>query len=113
MHAGNWESTEECLSGTRHKLSKSPSYTIYFCPGMWSSRRFQLLVLCKTKIKRVYRGKAEASRVPGGVLPYSLGGGCAAGFAKVLPFNRPNFANFVTLYPTKNAQLFLISIFCE
>ena len=28
------------------------------------------------------------------------GGGCAAGFAKVLPFARPNFANFVTLYQT-------------
>ena len=37
---------------------------------------------------------------------------CAAGFAKVLPFTRPNFTNFVTLYQTKNAQ-FLISIFCE
>ena len=39
--------------------------------------------------------------------------GCAAGFAKVLPFTRSSFANFVTLYQTKNAQLFLISIFCE
>ena len=38
----------------------------------------------------------------GGVLPYSLGGGtCAAGFAKVQPFTRSNFANFVTLYQTK------------
>ena len=26
------------------------------------------------------------------------GGGGAAGLAKVLPFTRPNFANFVTLY---------------
>ena len=41
------------------------------------------------------------------------GEGGAAGFAKVLPFTRPNFANFATLYLTKNAQLFLISIFCE
>ena len=47
----------------------------------------------------------------GGLLPYSLGGGGgAAGFAKVLPFTRPNF---VTLYQTKNAHLFLISISCE
>ena len=38
------------------------------------------------------------------------GGGCAAGFTKVLSFTRPNF---VTLYQTKNAQLFLISVFCE
>ena len=41
------------------------------------------------------------------------GGGCAAGFAKVLPFTRPNFANFVTLYQIENAHLFLISVFCE
>ena len=42
--------------------------------------------------------------------PWGVGGGggyshivwvgCAAGFAKVLPFTRPNFANFVTLYQT-------------
>ena len=36
--------------------------------------------------------------------------GCAAGFAKVLPFTRPNFASFVTLYQTRNAQLFLFLI---
>ena len=34
------------------------------------------------------------------VIPGRGGGGCAAGFAKVLPFARPNFANFVTLYQT-------------
>ena len=39
--------------------------------------------------------------------------GCATGFAQVLPFTRPNSANFVTLYQTKTAQLFLISIFCK
>ena len=39
--------------------------------------------------------------------------GCAARFAKFLPFTRLNFANFVTLYRTKNAQLFSISIFCK
>ena len=50
----------------------------------------------------------------GGVLSLiQFGWGCAAGFAKVLPFTRTIFANFVTLYQTKNAQLFLISIFCE
>ena len=49
---------------------------------------------------------------PGGT-PIEFGWGCAAGFSKVLPFTRPNFANFLTLYQTKNAQLFLISIFCE
>ena len=55
----------------------------------------------------------EPRKLPRGrVLQYSLGGS-AAGFAKVLPFTRLNFANFVTLYQTKNAQLFLISIFCE
>ena len=31
---------------------------------------------------------------------------CAAGFAKVLPFTRVNFANFVTLYPST------LSVFC-
>ena len=30
-------------------------------------------------------------------------GCCAAGFTKVQPFTRPTFANFVTLYLTKNA----------
>ena len=44
----------------------------------------------------------------GGVLPYSLGGGVPLG-----PFVKPNFANFVTLYQTKNAQSFLISVICE
>ena len=39
--------------------------------------------------------------------------GCAAGFVKVLPFTRLNFANFVTLYQRKNALSFFISIFCE
>ena len=44
---------------------------------------------------------------PGWVLPYSLvGWGCAAGFAKVLPFTRVNFANFVILYQST------LSIFC-
>ena len=38
----------------------------------------------------------------GGVLLCISGGGCAAGFAKVLTFTRPNF---VTLYQTKNARL--------
>ena len=39
--------------------------------------------------------------------------GCTAGFMKVLTaFTRVNFASFVTLYQSKNAQLFLISIFC-
>ena len=38
--------------------------------------------------------------------------GGAAGFAKVLPSTRVNFANFVNLYQSKNAQLFLISILC-
>ena len=46
------------------------------------------------------------------MLQYSLGEGgggeCAAGFAKVLLFSRLNVAYFVTLYKTKNAQLFLI-----
>ena len=53
---------------------------------------------------------------PRRILPYSLGGGVPlAGFAKVLPFKitRLNFANFVNLYQSKNAQLFLISIFYE
>ena len=57
-------------------------------------------------------------RSGGEVLPYAVGlvvvvvvgGGGATGFAKVLPFTRPNF---VVLYQTKNARLFLISIFCE
>ena len=39
--------------------------------------------------------------------------GCVAGFMKVLPFTGLNFADFVTLYQSKNAQLFLISIFCK
>ena len=42
----------------------------------------------------------------------SGGGGGAAGFAKVLLSTRINFANFVNLYQSKNAQLFLISILC-
>ena len=53
-------------------------------------------------------------RSGGEVLPYTVGlvvvVGGATGFAKVLPFTRPNF---VVLYQTKNARLFLISIFCE
>ena len=44
-----------------------------------------------------YKHKSEKTRA------YKLsfmrgGGGCAAGFAKVLPFTRVNFAHFVTLY---------------
>ena len=50
---------------------------------------------------------------PPGWYSIYFGWGCAAGFAKVLPFTKPNFANFVTPYQTKNAHLFLISIFCE
>ena len=46
---------------------------------------------------------------PRGILPYSLGGGVPLGSRKSYP--RPNFANFVTLYQTKNTQLFLISVF--
>ena len=39
--------------------------------------------------------------------------GCTAGFMEVLTaFTTVNFASFVTLYQSKNAQLFLISIFC-
>ena len=49
------------------------------------------------------------THTPGGT-PIYFGWGCAAGFEKVLPFTRPNFANFVTPYQTKNAQLFLISV---
>ena len=57
---------------------------------------------------------SDDSQAPGGGgTPIQFGGGCAVGFAKVLPFTRPNFANFVTLYQTKIAQLFLNSIFCE
>ena len=44
---------------------------------------------------------------------HKFGWGCAAGFMKVLIFTRPNFANFVTPYQTKNAQLFLTSVFFE
>ena len=33
-------------------------------------------------------------------------------FAKVLPFTRVIYVNVVTLYQSRNAQLFLISIFC-
>ena len=53
------------------------------------------------------------SPVTQGILPYSLGGGVPLGSQIVLPFTRLNFANFVTLHQSKNAQLFLISIFCE
>ena len=47
----------------------------------------------------------------GGVLPYSLSGGVPLSSRKSYPYNIPNFALFVTLYQTINAQLFLISIF--
>ena len=47
-----------------------------------------------------------------GVLPYSLGGDVPLGLRKSYPLPvRVNFANFVTLYQSKNTQLFLISIF--
>ena len=52
-------------------------------------------------------GCPEVELWPGGLLPYSLGKGCAAGFAKVLPiYTRVDFANFVTLYQST------FSIFC-
>ena len=52
--------------------------------------------------------------VGGGGTPIYFEWGCATGFTKVLPFTKPNFADFdPTVYPTKNAQLFLISVFCE
>ena len=52
---------------------------------------------------------------PDGAYSHIVWVGCVAGLTKVIPFNRPTFANFVTLYQTtyKNAQLFLISIFCK
>ena len=51
------------------------------------------------------------SGVGGGYFPYCLGAGVPLGSRKPYPFNtRVNFAN-VTLYQSKNAQLFLISIF--
>ena len=44
---------------------------------------------------------------PGAGYSHTLfGWGCAVGFAKVLPFTRVNFANFVTLYQST------LSIFC-
>ena len=49
----------------------------------------------------------------GGILPYSLGGCVPLGSRKSYPLTRPNFANVLTLYQTKNTQLFLISVFCE
>ena len=47
----------------------------------------------------------------GGVLPYSLGGGVPLVFAKVLPFTRENFANFVSLYQS-TLSIFCYSNFC-
>ena len=56
---------------------------------------------------------AGAVSLGGGGLPYSLGVGVPLGSRKSYPFTRTNFANFVTIYQTKNAQLFLISVFSE
>ena len=54
-----------------------------------------------------FRSLSLYNKRPGWVLPYCLHGcGCAAGFAKVLPFTRVNFTNFVTLYQST------LSIFC-
>ena len=50
----------------------------------------------------------------GGTPIYSLGGGVLLESQKSYHLLvRPNFANFVTLYQTTNAQLFLLSVFCE
>ena len=52
----------------------------------------------------------EGGRGLGGTPIYSLGGGVPLGLRKSYPLLYQNFANFVTLYQTKNAQLFLISV---
>ena len=68
----------------------------------------QLIVACYDA-----RKATSVPYKPRGCTPIKFGWGLVTGFAKVLPFTRLNFANFVTLYQTKSAQLFLISIFCE
>ena len=47
----------------------------------------------------------------GGVLPCSLGGGVTLG-SRSPTLCQTKFCKFVTLYQSKNAQLFLTSIFC-
>ena len=83
------------------------NYRLPVCP-VYTTRFFRSVPLF---IRSVPLLTCSVNR-PGGT-PIWFGWGCADGFAKALPFTRPNFANFVTLYQTKNAQLFLISVFCE
>ena len=48
------------------------------------------------------------------VVSYILGGGVPLGSWKLYPLlSRPKFASFVTLFQSKNTQLFLILVFCE
>ena len=64
------------------------------------------VTVLEDKLKEMLR-VFDAVEGGGGGSPIKFGWGCDAGFAKVLPFTRPNFANFVTLYQTKKCSIIL------
>ena len=99
------------MTHARHKTWKTHPFSIITCIILleFHKNRFGWVLIPDCATLSI---KYKFVKPPGWYSIY-FGWGCAAGFAKVLPFTKPNFANFVTPYQTKNAHLFLISIFCE